>query len=276
MQDQPTIAFIGAGNMASALIAGLVADGTDPARVLATDPDEGRREQVAAAHGVRTLIDNAEAVRRADVVVLAVKPQVLREVMSGLRAALAERRPLLISIAAGIRTDLLRTWAGTDLPLVRAMPNTPAMIQAGASVLYAAAGLTGAQRDHAEHILRAVGMVAWVEHEEAMDAVTALSGSGPAYYFLVMEAMEQAGRALGLDRETTHLLTLQTALGAARMAMEAEARPDELRRRVTSPGGTTERAIQTLEDGGLRELFERAITAAHDRSVELSRVLGEQ
>ncbi len=273
---QPTIAFIGAGNMAGALIAGLIADGTDPATLLASDPDAGRRERLSANYGIRTLADNAAAVRAADVVVLAVKPQLLREVLSALQPALAERRPLLISIAAGIRTASLSAWAGADLPLVRAMPNTPAMIQAGASGLFAAPGVSAAQRDDAERILRAVGMVSWLDDEDTMDAVTAVSGSGPAYYFLVMEAMEAAARDLGLEPDVAHLLTLQTALGAARMAIEAKAEPGELRRNVTSPGGTTERALQALEDGGLRALFREALTAARDRSIELSRVLGAQ
>ncbi len=154
------------------------------------------------------------------------------------------------------------------------MPNTPAMIGAGATVLHAGAGVTDEQRDLAESILRAVGLTRWVEDEGLLDAVTALSGSGPAYFFLVMEAMEAAATDLGIPQETARLLTLQTALGAARMAIESDEEPATLRRRVTSPGGTTERAVAVLEDGGLRELFGRALTGARDRSVELSELLG--
>jgi pyrroline-5-carboxylate reductase len=155
------------------------------------------------------------------------------------------------------------------------MPNTPAMIQSGATVLHADAGVSDSQKDLAENILRAVGLTQWVKDEAMMDAVTALSGSGPAYFFLVMEAMEAAARELGLPAETAHLLTLQTALGASRMAMESSTPPHELRQQVTSPGGTTEQAIKTLEEGGLRELFEKALTSARDRSRELSTLIGK-
>jgi pyrroline-5-carboxylate reductase len=274
--SHPSIAFIGAGNMAGALIAGLIADGTDPQQLVASDPDAAKREALAAHTGVRTRDDNVEAARAADVVVLAVKPQALKGIATELAPVLAEHRPLVISIAAGVRTATLRAWLGDGPALVRAMPNTPAMIQAGASVLYAAPGLSAAQHDSAERILRAVGLVSWVDNEALMDAVTAVSGSGPAYYFLVMEAMEDAARDLGLPGETAHLLTLQTALGAARMAIESSDDPATLRRKVTSPGGTTERAIAVFEQQGLRELFRQALAAAHARSVELSQQLGEQ
>jgi pyrroline-5-carboxylate reductase len=156
------------------------------------------------------------------------------------------------------------------------MPNTPAMIQAGASVLYAARGVSDAQKNRAESILRAVGLTVWVEDEAQMDAVTALSGSGPAYFFAVMEALEQAGVALGLPQQSARLLTLQTALGAAKMALESDEPPSELRRRVTSPGGTTEQALKQLQAGDLQGLFRRALSAARDRSFELSRRLGEE
>lgn len=271
-----TITFIGAGNMAGALIAGLIADGTDPGQLLATDPDAGKRKALAAHAGIRTSADNLGAAKTADVVVLAVKPQTLKAVACELAPVLAERRPLVLSIAAGIRIPTLRAWVGAGPALVRAMPNTPAMIQAGASVLYADSEVSAAQRDSAERILRAVGLVRWVEDEPLMDAVTAVSGSGPAYFFLVMEAMEAAARDLGLPAETAHLLTLQTALGAARMAMESSDDPATLRRKVTSPGGTTERAIGVFEAQGLRELFHQALSAARDRSVELSELLGGQ
>jgi pyrroline-5-carboxylate reductase len=174
-----------------------------------------------------------------------------------------------------VRTSELAEWLGGTVPLIRTMPNTPAMIQCGATVLFAGPGVSPAQRDQAEHVLRAVGLTRWVEQEALLDAVTALSGSGPAYYFLFMEAMEAAAVKLGLPADTAHLLTLQTALGAARMAMESSDTPELLRQKVTSPGGTTEQAIQTFEDGGLRSLVEQALTAARDRSEELSRILGQ-
>jgi pyrroline-5-carboxylate reductase len=267
------IAFIGAGNMANALIGGLIADGIDPDRIIASDPSPDARAALADVHGIATTGDNATAAAAATVV-LAVKPQVLREVAVALGPTLQRHRPLVISIAAGVRCDSLFDWLGGPLPLVRSMPNTPAMLQAGATVLYATDRVSPAQRDAAESLLRAVGLTCWVDDESAMDAVTALSGSGPAYLFLVMESMQQAAVDCGLDHETARLLTLQTALGAARMALESDETPDRLRARVTSPGGTTERAVEVLESGGLRDLFARAIRAAHDRSVELSVNLG--
>lgn len=270
---QSTIAFIGAGNMAGSLINGLISDGYDAKRIRAADPNNAALAVLARRTGVRTTVDNAEAAD-ADVVVLAVKPQTLQGVAREIAPVVQRRRPLVISIAAGIREDALQGWLGGGVALVRTMPNTPAMIGAGATVLHAGPEVTEAQRDSAESILRSVGLTRWVEDEGLLDAVTALSGSGPAYFFLVMEAMEQAAVDLGLPTETARLLTLQTALGAARMAIESEEEPATLRRRVTSPGGTTERAVAVFEDGGLRELFGRALTAARDRSVELSRLLG--
>jgi len=275
--SKETIAFIGGGNMTTALIGGLIADGTDPQTLTATDPDPAKREALAARFGIRTLQDNAEAAREANVLVLAVKPQMLGSVASELAPVLAKHKPLLISIAAGVRCDTLKGWLGghANLALIRTMPNTPAMIQCGATVLFAGPGVNADQRDAAEHVLRAVGLTRWVEDEGLLDAATALSGSGPAYYFLFMEAMEAAAVELGLPADTAHLLTLQTALGAARMAMESSDSPAVLRHKVTSPGGTTEQALKTFEDGGLRDLVDRALTAARDRSKELSRILGQ-
>ena len=264
------IAFIGAGNMAGALIAGLIADGVPVERIIATDPAADKCEALRAATGIRTLQDNRAAAAVADIVVLAVKPQIIREVALELAPQIQATRPLVISIAAGVRCDSLQAWLGGRVALVRTMPNTPAMIQSGATVLYATPLVSDAQREQAESLMRAVGLTQWIDDELLMDAVTALSGSGPAYYFLVMEAMEAAACELGLPPRTAHLLTLQTAFGAARMALESSDPPQTLRARVTSPGGTTERALQALEQGGLRDLFRRALEAARDRSVELS------
>jgi len=268
------IAFIGAGNMAGALIGGLIADGVSPAELLAADPSIEKCQALAASSGIRTTQDNLEAVAEADIVVLAVKPQVLHEVVSGISEPVRQRQPLVISIAAGIRCDTLLAWFGGAIPLVRTMPNTPAMIRSGATVLYATISVKDDQREQAESLMRAVGLTQWIDDEAMMDAVTALSGSGPAYLFLVMEAMENAARECGLPAETAHLLTLQTAFGATRMALESDESPAELRARVTSPGGTTERAIDRFETGGLRQLFVDAIKAAQQRSIELSADLG--
>ena len=270
------IAFIGAGNMATSLIGGLVADGHDPARIQASDPDQEQLSRLAARFGIRVAADNRAALAGAGVVVLAVKPQVLEAGARELAPDLRHQRPLIISIAAGVREKDLLYWLGGGFPLVRAMPNTPAMVQSGASVLHASPEVSEAQKNLAESIMRAVGITQWVADEAQMDAVTAVSGSGPAYFFLIMEAMSQAGEELGLSSETAHLLTLQTALGAARMAIESSESPAHLRQRVTSPGGTTERALEVLEKGDLRTLFRDALEAARDRSRELSQMLGNQ
>ncbi len=270
------ITFIGGGNMASSLIGGLIADGYDSRRITVSDPDTDKLAQLAARFEVQTATDNNQAIEQAQVVVLAVKPQALEAVARGIADTITRVRPLVISIAAGIEESALRVWLGADTALVRGMPNTPALIQSGATGLHAGPGVTDEQRDMAESILRAVGLTRWVEEEAQMDAVTAVSGSGPAYFFLVMEAIESAAGEMGLDTETARLLTLQTALGAARMAMESSDSPATLRQRVTSPGGTTERALQILEEGKLRELFKQALEGAESRSRELSDLLGHK
>jgi pyrroline-5-carboxylate reductase len=273
--NDTTIAFIGSGNMAAALIGGLVADGTEPSHIIATDHDREKAELLAQRLGIRVADDNQAAVSQAQVVVLAVKPQVLRTVAEALAPAMQQHRPLIISIAAGVRSDTLDRWLGGNTALVRCMPNTPAMLQAGATGLYATPNTSETQRELAESILRAVGLTRWVDEESLLDAVTAVSGSGPAYFFLVMEAMEQAARQLGLDADTARLLTLQTAMGAARMALESSDDPTTLRQKVTSPGGTTEQAILSFERDGLRESFQRALSAAQERSAELSQLLDQ-
>ncbi len=268
------LTFIGGGNMASSLIGGLVADGYDSRQITVSDPDSDKLAQLAARFDVHTETDNNKAIDQAKVVVLAVKPQALESVARNIADSVGRARPLVISIAAGIRESALRDWLGSEVALVRTMPNTPAMIQSGATGLHAGPGVSTEQRDMAESILRAVGLTRWVDDESQMDAVTALSGSGPAYYFLVMEAMEAAACEMGLDQETARLLTLQTALGAARMAIESSDAPATLRQKVTSPGGTTERALKILEEGKLRELFAEALKGAQTRSRELSEMLG--
>jgi pyrroline-5-carboxylate reductase len=270
-----TIAFIGGGNMATSLIAGLIADGHEPRALIVSDPDGVKREALVERFGVRTTEDNATAVNDAGLAVLCVKPQMASLVCRKLSPVVGRHKPLIVSVMAGIREQSIQQWLGGGVPLVRAMPNTPVMIQSGAIVLHATPEASPDQRDRAETLLRAGGLTRWVEREEQMDAVTALSGSGPAYFFLLMEILEQAGAELGLDSESARLLTIQTALGAARMAMESSDSPRELRERVTSPGGTTERALDVLEAGGIRELVTRAVSAARTRSEELSKLLAE-
>jgi pyrroline-5-carboxylate reductase len=273
--NDASVTFIGGGNMAVSLVGGLIADGWDPARIQVADPDPGQRERMAARHQVTTTPDNQSAVSGADVVVLAVKPQLMAAVTGTLAAGITQQQPLVISIAAGIRESALRNWLGADAAIVRAMPNTPALVQSGATALYANPAVSDRQRSLAESILRAVGLVIWVEDEALMDAVTALSGSGPAYFFLFMEALQAAGEELGLPAETARLLTLQTALGAARMALESPDDVATLRHQVTSPGGTTERAISLLQEGGLAELIGRAVQGAAERSRELAKEHGK-
>jgi len=275
--SKETIAFIGGGNMAASLIAALVANGHDLQRLIVSDPDRPKLDALATGFGVRTTGDNAEAAGNADLVVLSVKPQLARQVCRELAPALGQRRPLFVSVMGGIREQSIREWlsGGTSLPLVRAMTNTPVMIQSGATVLHATPETSPSQRNQAETVLRAGGLTRWVDRETQLDAVTALSGSGPAYFFLLMETLEQVGVALGLESENARLLTIQTALGAARMAMESDDSPRELRKRVTSPGGTTERAMDILESGGIRTLVTQAVSAACERSEELSRILAD-
>jgi pyrroline-5-carboxylate reductase len=271
----PQLAFIGGGNMASALIGGLVTKGFTAQQIIASDVMPEMLERLKAVAPVRTTIDNKIAIAAADVVVLAVKPQVMKQVLVPLAASLQKRRPLIISIAAGIEIRSIEQWLGAALPIVRCMPNTPALVQLGATGLYANAAVSVAQRELAENILRAVGIAMWMDNESQLDAVTAVSGSGPAYFFMVMEAMQAAGEQLGLSAEVAKTLTLQTALGAARMALDSDVDVGELRRRVTSPKGTTERAIASFEQDDLRGLFLRALTACRDRSQALAVELGD-
>ena len=239
-----TIAFIGGGNMAASLISGLVSDDYDPKRIIVSEPDANKLAALAARFSIQAAANNPEAVSRADVVVLAVKPQVLEQVAKDLAAAVQQRRPLVISIAAGIRESDLQSWLGGGAALVRTMPNTPAMIQTGATVLHAAENVSADQRDLAESILRSVGLTRWVDAEEKMDAVTALSGSGPAYFFLLMEQLLAAAESEGLPRETARLLVMETALGAARMVLESDDTIADLRSRVTSPAFRSRAAIR--------------------------------
>lgn len=274
---KPTrLAFIGAGNMARSLVGGLIADGWDPASIAVADPDTNQLSALASRFRVHTDTDNHAVTRDSEVLVLAVKPQVIREMTLDLAPSVRNQRPLVISIAAGIRATDLDRWLGGGCALVRCMPNTPALVQSGATALFANPGVSAAQKDLAENILRAVGLALWVDDEDLMDAVTALSGSGPAYFFLVIEALQEAGRELGLPVKTAKLLAVQTAFGAAKMALESRDEAAVLRQRVTSPGGTTEKALAVLENGKLRSLFNEALTAARDRSRELAEQFGAE
>ncbi|URN88203.1 MAG: pyrroline-5-carboxylate reductase [Pseudomonas protegens] len=267
------IAFIGAGNMAASLIGGLRAKGLEASQIRASDPGEETRAKVAAEHGIQVFADNAEAIEGVDVIVLAVKPQAMKAVCQALRPSLKPQQ-LVVSIAAGITCSSMNSWLGAQ-PIVRCMPNTPALLRQGVSGLYATAEVSAQQRQQAEELLSAVGIALWLDQEQQLDAVTAVSGSGPAYFFLLIEAMTAAGEKLGLPRETAAQLTLQTALGAAHMAVSSDVDAAELRRRVTSPAGTTEAAIKSFQANGFEALVEKALGAAAHRSAEMAEQLGQ-
>jgi len=301
------IGFIGGGNMATSLIGGILESGTAASDIMVIDPVAEQRTRLQSRFGIETA-DDSSHIESCNVVILAVKPQVMRQVCQAIKPA---SDTLYISIAAGIPTDKLAQWLSDpglsdsglsdpglsdpgpsdnqhgdnpdgdnpdsdnkeQLAIIRCMPNTPALLQCGASGLYANEYTSDAQRDAAQHILEAVGIVVWVDNEDLIDAVTAVSGSGPAYYFLMMEAMQKAGESLGLSAEVSRQLVLQTALGAARMATEGDDDPATLRNKVTSKGGTTEQAINSFQSDGFEEIVRRALTAARDRGRTLAREL---
>lgn len=266
------IAFIGAGNMAASLIGGLRTQGVAADRIRASDPGAETRERIAREQGIEVFADNAEAVKHADVILLAVKPQMMKAVCQALASALTPDQ-LIVSVAAGITSASMKAWLG-ERPIVRCMPNTPALLRKGVSGLYATDEVSHAQRQQAEALLAAVGIALWVDQERQLDAVTAVSGSGPAYFFLLMEAMTAAGEKLGLPRATAEQLALQTSLGAALMATGSDVDAAELRRRVTSPAGTTEAAIKSFQAAGFEGMVETALKAAADRSAEMAEQLG--
>lgn len=268
------IGFIGAGNMASSLIRGLIDSGLAAKHIWITDINPEAQQTLAHNLQVNIAASNNDLVTQVDVVVLAVKPQVLHTVATEVAEQINAQKVLVVSIAAGITQTSLQNWLGNAVAIVRCMPNTPALVLTGATALHANANVTAEQRDLAENILRAVGISLWVDSETELDAVTAVSGSGPAYYFLLMEAMEKAALALGLNPQQARLLILQTALGAAKIAMESNDTPEVLRKKVTSPGGTTQAAIQSFEDNGFSAMVLAALQAAHDRSVTMSKELG--
>lgn len=265
------IGFIGGGNMASSLISGLIASGHAPEQIWVSDINPDTLTSLKKQLNVNTSANNDDVINTVDVVVLAVKPQTLAAVAQSIAALIQQKKSLVVSIAAGINQNSLSRWLGADTAIVRCMPNTPALVLTGATALHANDKVTDEQRDLAENILRAVGIALWVDDEAELDAVTAVSGSGPAYYFLLMEAMEKAALELGLSQETARLLVQQTALGAAKIALESAESPEQLRKRVTSPGGTTQQAIETFEQGGFTELVSKALHAARDRSIEMSK-----
>ncbi len=266
----PVIAFIGGGNMARSLIGGLLQAGTDPASVRVAEPVAALRDALTRDFGVRTHPDAASAADGATAWVLAVKPQVLREVCESLAPLAQAQHPLAVSIAAGITGGQIDRWLGGGIAVVRCMPNTPALLGAGVTGLHANAVVDAGQRDIAQTLLSSAGKTVWVDDEALMDAVTAVSGSGPAYVFLLAEALQSAGEAEGLPADAARTLTIETLLGAARMLAADDTPAAELRRRVTSPNGTTQAAIESFEGDGFRDIVARAVHAARVRGAELA------
>lgn len=266
------ISFIGGGNMARAIVSGLLARGCRPADIVVVEADHDRRLRLSEDFGIN-VSSELPAAARADVIVLAVKPQQLRDVAIFLGSLLDTQ--LVVSIAAGVRCSDLVRWLGNYRAVIRVMPNTPAQVQAGVSALYAAPGTTFEQRQQAGALLAAVGTCIWLEDEAQMDAVTAISGSGPAYVFYFLEALQQAGTELGLAPEQTRVLALQTFLGAAQLAVGSEHDFATLRAHVTSKGGTTEQALLAMEAAQVKAHIVHAVHAAARRSVELGDLLGE-
>jgi pyrroline-5-carboxylate reductase len=272
--DNQVIGFIGGGNMANSLIGGLVNNGFPADKIIVSDLDEKKLAFLKAQFGVQTSQDNAALVSQVDILVLAVKPQHMKAVTVPLQQVVQLKKPAVVSIAAGIREADLDKWLGGEVPIIRCMPNTPALVKTGATGLHANAFVSEQQKDQTESLLRAVGVTVWLTEEQELDTVTALSGSGPAYFFLMMEALEKAAVDAGLEQKTARLLTQETALGAAKMALASNESTATLRQRVTSPGGTTEAAIAVMEKMNLREIMEQAIAAAKQRSISLSDELG--
>jgi pyrroline-5-carboxylate reductase len=269
---QHSLAFIGGGNMARSLIGGLIARGASATKMTVADPATAALDHLAQRYGVQVTQDNAKAVENAQAVILAVKPQELRKVVQQLAPSLAHR-PVLISVAAGITTADIHRWSG-GLPVVRAMPNRPALEGCGMTALYATPDVAASARSLAEQILGAVGATLWVDTEAQMDVVTAVSGSGPAYFFLLIEMLEQAGVSLGLSAEVARKLATETAYGSGCMARAASESPATLREQVTSKGGTTEAALRHLEANKVRDIFAAAVAAAARRSAELAKEFG--
>jgi pyrroline-5-carboxylate reductase len=248
----------------------LLADGYDAKKIWVASPTQEKLNQLAQKFGVNTTTDNQAAVKNADVIIFCVKPKMLQDVATQLASIIQQTKPLILSTVSGVRVSTMQHWLGDKIAIVRAMPNTPALIGCGASGLFANKFVTPEQANNAESILRAVGVVVWLQDEKLVDVVTGISGSGPAYFFLIMEALQQAAERLGLSPEVARLLTLQTAFGAGRMALESSEDLADLRRHVTSVGGTTEQGIRVLEEADIRAILYNTALAAKNRAEELA------
>ncbi|PAV25455.1 pyrroline-5-carboxylate reductase [Tamilnaduibacter salinus] len=261
MSTPRTIAFIGAGNMANAIIGGMLENGFNADNLWVSAPDDSHLQRIRKQSGVSVTTDNRYCAQQADIIVLAVKPQIMRSVCEEIAPVVQNTRPLIVSIAAGLEVDTLDGWLGGGMPIVRCMPNTPSLVGKGSAGLYATDSVGDDQRKAVTAIFEGVGIALWVPDEAMLHSITALSGSAPAYFFLMLEAMEEAGDELGVEREQASRLAIQTMAGAAEMARRGPDEPAQLKRNVMSPGGTTEKAVETFEDGDLRGLVRRACQA---------------
>lgn len=268
------LSVLGAGNMGRALIGGLLRRGMRPEQIAVGESQEAARAMLSRELGITATADNAAAIRKANLVVLAVKPQDAGAVLAPLAADLQQRRAVVLSVAAGVRVQTLQSWCGAGVPVIRAMPNRPALVGAGATGLFAPPRVDASNRAMAAQVMQSVGEVVWVATEDALDAVTALSGSGPAYFFLLAEAMAQAGVDLGLPEETARRLSIATLHGAGLLAAGSDGDLSRLRAEVTSKGGTTEAALRTLQAAGFDALIARAVEAAARRGRELAEQFG--
>jgi len=264
------IGFVGGGNMAQAIIRGLLRAGHSASRLSVADPSDEQRKAVAAINAaIRLTEDGTELAGRCDLLVLAVKPQIMGDVATMLGQQERPAQQIIVSVAAGVTLESLRSWFGNNAAIIRVMPNQPALAGEGMSGLCATATVDNTGRAAADYLMSATGKAAWFDDESLMDAVTAISGSGPAYFYLCMEIMQDVAREFGFTADIARLLSTQTALGAATVASHSADDLAALRKQVTSPGGTTAAALSTLEEAGIRDIFRKALIAARDRSVEL-------
>ncbi|MDC9714774.1 MAG: pyrroline-5-carboxylate reductase [Gammaproteobacteria bacterium] len=274
MQKTTTIGFIGAGNMAYALISGLCNSGFSATNIKLSDTSKTLLSQRKTKFNLETFTNNAQLAGQCSVIVLAVKPQIIPIVCKEIQANI-KHKPLIISIAAGVKSGDINRWLGGNNAIVRTMPNTPALLGAGATGIVANEAVNSEQKNLAEQILDSIGQCFWVQDEAMLDAVTALSGSGPAYFFLMIESMTNAGIALGLDKQIAEKLSIQTALGASMMADQSGNSPHELRAKVTSKNGTTQAAIESFQDQNFEAVVSHAMRAAFDRAREIGFELGD-
>lgn len=268
------LTVLGAGNMGRALIGGVLRHGMRAEQITVGESQDSARALLSRELGIAATADNAAAIHEANLIVLAVKPQDVSSVLAPLAAELQRRRPVVLSVAAGVRVEALQRWCGAGVPVIRAMPNRPALVGAGATGLFASAQVAAGDRSMAAQIMQSVGEVVWVATEDALDVVTALSGSGPAYFFLLAETLAQAGVALGLEPETARRLSVATLHGAGLLAHGSDGDLARLRAEVTSKGGTTEAAVRALQAAGFNEIIARAVEAAARRGRELAAQFG--